>query len=84
MREEGDGLSRFLAETKFTDGALLLVDGRKRMDTMECTGIRTSSPMRVVQSCLKLGSVELTSWPCGSVDCDRTQIESLLEIALVK
>ena len=56
MREEGDGLSRFLAETKFTDGALLLVDGRKRMDTMECTGIRTSSPMRVVQSCLKLGS----------------------------
>ena len=63
MREEGDGLSRFLVETKFTDGALLLVDGRKRMDTMECTGIRTSSPMRVVQSCLKLGSgADQLSW----------------------
>ena len=63
----GHGLSRFLAKTKFAGEALLLVDGQRKMETAECPGMRMSSPTRVVQSCLKLGSGsdQLALGECG-------------------
>ena len=54
--EGGHGLSRFLARTKFADGTLLLVDGQRKVDTVKCIGMMSSSPMRVVHDCLNLGS----------------------------
>ena len=55
IRDGGQGLMRFLAETKFADGAELDVWDLRKELTVECPGIRISSDARVVQDCLKLG-----------------------------
>ena len=46
----------FLAEKKFEYGALLLVDGQRKVDIVECPGMRTSSPTRVVHDWLNWSS----------------------------
>ena len=56
MGEGGHWLRRFPAETKIMDGTLLLVDGQRKVDTMEWLGMRMTSPTRVVYDFLNWGS----------------------------
>ena len=55
-REGGQGLSRFFAETKFAEGALLDEFGRRKELTVVWLGMIILSPICVVQDCLKSGS----------------------------
>ena len=56
MGEGGHWLRRFPAETKIMDGTLLLVDGQRKVDTVEWPGMRMSSPTIVVHDCVNWGS----------------------------
>ena len=55
MRDAGHGLRRFLADTKFAEGALFFVEGCRKELTVEWPGMMMSSPTSVDQFLLKSG-----------------------------